>query len=432
ALALLLLAPAPTWSVPPAIAVAEGPVLEYPVPASGWPLYAAARDDVSTSGGLPGAAPPGLEEVMGREGWSLVALQTWAKTHGFRTLRVDEAAGQGAAVALLLGDLAPIGEVDAAAPAWPDVHLVAHGTPDPVPPLPERPTIPPSDDWAWRDPELVQFLDAGFASRARYLLRLYTSPDGLDWTRAAAPFAHSFTSLGLTMVGDEALIVSGTPGLTASLAREFPRMHPASVMAFTTTDLENWGVRRWWLDRKLSVVDPQIDADADGLRLTAWMRTGALGTDPISLTGDHPVFEARLGADGRFHPETPYASLPWLADPVRVQGWLYATSLAPGTAPRVVILGPGPDGWAEVDSLPGLSVPFVTKPGRTWSMLIHQPEEAGHVRVARSTSLDGRAWWAPIPLRLPEGAGCESPVGAKFRGTFVLLCSERLGGAEIF
>ncbi len=426
ALALLLLAPAPSWTVPPSIPVAEGPVLDYPLPRGGWPLHAAARDNVSTSAGLGRAAPDGLLDVIGREGWSLVELRAWATTQGFRTLRADPEAlgGQGAEVAFLLGEVVPV------AREWPDVHLLADGlsTHDTILALPTDPTIPPPDDWGWRDPDLVKFLDDTLFPRARFLVRLYTSADGVAWTRADAPFAHSFTSLGLTVVGDdEALILSGTPGLDGWLAREFPQMHPASVTAFTTADLETWGVRRWWLDRRVSAVDPQVDADADGIRLTAWMRTGAIGSDPISLAGDHPVFEARLGSDGRFHTETPYTAHPWLADPMRVGGRLYATSLAPGTAPRVVVLG-GAD-WREVATLPAVSVPFVTGDDANWSMLVHSPE-GQRFGIARMTSADGVTWSAPTQLYLPGAPACESPVSARFRGRYVVVCSERIGGSQ--
>ncbi|MFN7145065.1 MAG: hypothetical protein ACK4YP_14910, partial [Myxococcota bacterium] len=196
-------------------------------------------------------------------------------------------------------------------------------------------------------------------------------------------------------------------------------------------DLATWGVRCWWLDPAVAAVDPQIDAGPDGLSVTAWLRTGPEGADPVALGGDHPVFTARLASDGRFVPERPFLAARWLADPMRVGPWVYATALVPGEGHRVVVFGEGPGGWEARARLDGLSVPFVSRDTTGFTMLAHGRDATGSLTVVRLTSPDGLAWSTPVTLALPAGASCESPVAARFRGRDVLVCSERIGGQEL-
>lgn len=293
---------------------------------------------------------------------------------------------------------------------WPDVTLAPLDQEVFSPDLPEVPR--PIEAWDGIDPDLAPFFDLTMLPDAMVQVSLWTSSDAVTWTRKGV-FAHSVGSLGLTVVGeDEALILSGTPSKPIEISRRMRHLHSSSVMALTTPDLERWGARQWFLNRRLAVIDPHVDWDENGLSVTGWIRTGPMSVDPVSLAGGHPVFRGRE-KDGWIDVPPPVYTAPGLADPMFVGEVLFSTIFPPG-AVRV----------GDVD-LPGLTVPFAWKEDGILHLIAHRFDGAAGQVVVHSTSLDGAIWDPPAVY---EGVGprCESPVQARFRGQHVLFCSERL------
>lgn len=411
----------PTWAPPPPrLPAAPGPVATWPLERAPRAAWEQTQHGQPIAADLTGAV--GFASVVEAPLWKLTALQDWLKDARFATLVVDGAAnwGQGPDVAFLLGPVASV-----AGPQWPAVDLQGHSfqTRSTVPPLPETAGQVPAR-WDGVESGLEPLFDPTLFSQALTTLDLYTSPDGAQW-RAAGSIAHSLTSLGLTTVGDEALLITAMVAIPQEFGPRFPRFHSSSVLAITTSDLTQWGARTYWLDQRLSIVDSQIDHTPDGLQLTTWVRTGPLGANPVALSGDHPVVVAKMGEKGLFVASPPIWSAPFLADPTPAGPYIYATQLAPGAQPRVLIATR--DGQ-QVGELVGLTVPWVYQVEGAFRLLAHGPWPGGGLGVVEARSADGLSWSTPTPVPgFPDVRACESPVATKFKGQYVLLCSRRVG-----
>lgn len=437
ALPLLLAGPSVPWTAvrAPLIAGPTGPVLHYPFEQVPWTLLDQTTHGQPISAGPFGAASS-LEALVRQATWTPFELQGWAREAGFATLVIDPAAQHGQALelsALLGADTLPLdGE------PWPQIQLREHAfdNAQPIPALPEEVPHAPGDDWRWRDPVLEPLFSPELLGVALTQIRVYTSADGTSWTLRDTPVIHSLTTLGLTVVRDadgaeEALLISALSDFDNATGFHFRGTHPATVLALTTPDLQDWGLRRYELDAELAVVDPQIDHVDGRLVLTAWT-TDRLGVDPMLLAGEHEVIVAEMGASGRFETRGTVFSAPRLADPTTAGPLLLFTQLELGATvrERVQVAAPGGGGLQIVSTVDDASVPFAWHDGTSWRLLVQanalSSAGGGGFSVMEARSEDGVVWG---PLSLVEGlrpGPCESPVAAFFREEYLLICSERL------
>jgi hypothetical protein len=275
--------------------------------------------------------------------------------------------------------------------------------------------------WTRVDEGLAPYLDPTFGADALVQVRMYQSNDGDTW-RAGPVVAHGLTSLGLTVVGDDAaLVVSATAFPTEGLRRVTAGAEVAPVLLLTTGDLERWGLRGMLVDPPLALVDPQVDDREGRWEITAWTHFGAWGADPARLLGARALVRG-VSEDGVvFTIESPAALVEGLADPNLSQGLVTATYVSPGQ-PLAVRRWPLDHPSQSLLEIPGASVPFAWRDGAGERIWMQGP--SGEVLEVRES---GGAWSAPRRVEgIPDAPRCESPVAARFRGGFVALCSERL------
>ncbi len=432
-LALLLLNPWPGRSPTPAPVDLPGPRFIWPIESRNLALWRQTTDGVPVSSSPERGTSHGVAALVGEPSWSLAALQELLQKSGFSSvvLDLDAAEGQAAELRLLLGPTPSI-----AGASWPAVDLQASSF-NPrksVPMLPDTAGRLPAS-WNETDPDLQALLDPTLFDRALTRLTLYRSADGDNWEKIG-DIAHSLTSLGVSVhhdSGEEVLLISSMVSLPLELGPTMPPLHSAAVVAITSTDLEQFGARFYWLDDRLAVIDSQIDSvptEGSGARLelTSWIRTGGLGINPVALSGVHPVVLAPLLTGGKLGPPSLIYSAPWLADPVRVGPFLYYTELSPTRAPAVVIAEATDAGYTPISRLEGLTVPHVWRDGARWRLLAHGPGAGRRLTVVQSVSEDGRVWSPPtLVSAFTDTAQCESPVATRFRGGYVLACSARTG-----
>jgi hypothetical protein len=407
-----------------------GAVLHYPIDPTPWSLVHQLEHRQPISTALNGSSS--VVEAVGRWGWTPYELQRWAARQDFVVLVVDEQAdhGQARTLARLVGGSPAL--VDG--PDWSGSMLAPHdlATQKVRPLTSEVPVVP--EGWTGRDPVLLPLLDPTQDPGNSVLLQAYTRTETGGWLARGAPFARGMTTLGLSVVRDgqgrdEALLLSGLADLGPALSTIAPADHPATILVFTTTDLQTWGIRRYELDAQAAVIDPQVDWVDGGPRLTAWA-IDRLGVDPALLAGDHAIFQARLGPRGRFGPLQERLVAPGLADPATLDDLLFATRLDLDTTIRsqVVMARCGDTGACTVEyRFPEMSVPFAWREGSTLHLLMHAPKVAGGHYVVETQSTDGgRSWSEPERSQgLPEATACESPVAIRFRNETILFCSVR-------
>jgi hypothetical protein len=415
----------------PDTGAARDPVFDHPgVEDRGPPWDApgllAAQQAGKRTATRPGLAPSRLAEHMAVDGWSLRGLQARLHALGVATFRADPSAreGHGAVLAWLLGRSAA---VDGA--AWPDVRLAAWNPAWSVPlPPRETPPTPPRDDPAWVDPDLAVFVDPSLQARAAVRVRLYRSSDGDRW-QAGPVVAHSLSSLGITVTGDGALLVSATAFTNRAVQPHVPHLHASTILGLVSRDGVRWGVRRWMVDVPLTVVDPHLDWDATrgALRLLAWVRTGAFGVDPAALGGDRPVLTAHDGGTPWMEAEPPAFLAAGVADPAWMGARLATTRLVPGERPSVRIWHRDATGWATQATLPDVTVPSPWWDGTRWRLVAQDMRPEGAGQIVEAVEETPGVWSAPRPVDgVPRSPRCESPVATRWQGGYVLLCSERL------
>jgi hypothetical protein len=422
-------APPPPESGPPDETLAQslkeipdlpgsGPVFFWPPPLDSGPaLRFAARTGRKISVTGDRQIPAEIQALVEKPLWRLGELQKALQNAGWEQLYVDKQATYGQAPELkwLTGD----GTI---AVSWPDVDLqrFAWTTRTTVPVLPDEAGNP-----ELQSKGLENLLDRSLSSQALTEAVVYTSPDGMAWTESGW-IAHSLTSLGLSQGPDQTLILTAMVSLPKDLSRQLPPFHSSAVVTFSSSDLQSWTASRWWLADRLSIVDPQLSFEENVPVLRAWVRTGPLGVDPVSLSGEHPIVVARLQKDGQLHAEAPQKGLPFLADPSPAGEFLYATLFPFTGIPRIWIGKAG----VEVGSLMGLTVPFVWQHQGRWRMVAHGPGKNG-LSAVRAFSEDGIHWsQVEVLSGFEEIARCESPVEGFFKGQYVLICSRRLKDAR--
>jgi hypothetical protein len=276
-------------------------------------------------------------------------------------------------------------------------------------------------DWERVDEGLAVYLDPAYGTDALVQVRIYTSADGERWSPGPV-VAHSLSSLGLTMVGDEALVVSATAFPTARVRRVSSGTDVAPVLLLTTRDLKRWGMRGVLADPPLALVDPQVDRVGDRWEITAWTHFGAWGQDPAEVAGERAVVRG-TSADGIVFALAPSGTAPGLADPTVHRGVMHATHVSRGAPLRAQAWTFAGQERTVLLDVPEASVPFPWSDGARTRVLMQAPRGAVW-EVLR----DGEgAWSAPRVVQgIPAAPRCESPVAARFRGQYVLLCSERL------
>ncbi len=407
----------------------KGPIFFLPLPRDPSAGLAMAAQGVPVSVGPETLAPSPIRELLGQNSFQLAQLQKLLVEAGYQTVLTDKNAtwGQGPELGWLLGERAEVG----GAP-WPNVDLQKQTLKEwsTVPVLPPEATAPRSSDPTTIDSGLEGLFDRKLGEQAMTEVWLYGSPDGQGW-RPLRWIAHSLTSLGLSETPEGGLLLTGMVSLPKELGPKFPPFHSSSVVTLTSQDLEQWGARRWWLADRLALVDSHIAYEAGKPVLYSWVRTGALGVDPVSLTGDHPVVRAELGDDGLFHAGAPVWSLPAFADPSPMGELLYGTEFILGQVPRVVIGRREAEQYRQVAQLVGVTVPFVWKQDGVYQLLAHGPGPGGRLSLVRAVSTDGLNWIRPKPEPgFADISACESPVATFFKGQYLLFCSRRLRDAR--
>ena len=438
-LALPLAGTWPSFSPLPAVLLdsADGPVLAYPPdPVDPTTLYSQTHHGKPTSAGR--FAPPveGFTQLVAQEGWSPNGLRGWATQQGFSILvaNPNTLSGRAPAVALLLGGA--VSQLRSPRP-WPEVPQRS-ATDDllfePVP-APSGEGDPHPTEATWQHPDLGWVLDPALLDRAELHVRVFTSEDGRIYTPLPGPpVAHSMTSLGLSHRPDGALEISGIVRRATwrrlGLGRSKSGVN--TLTSLTTPDLQQWGVRRYTLNAPARIVDPEIQHTPSGPALVAWttdrLAKGG-GIDPVLFPEPHEVIWAPLSENGLLEQHSILFSGERLADPVRVQDLLYATqlNLVPRTSTRIVIAQDQGSGFEEVGEISGLSVPYVWQDGETYRMLAHQPVLHGATRVVELFSPDGIQWGEPVGLvGLDGNPRCESPVGTRFQGKLLVVCSHQV------
>jgi hypothetical protein len=248
--------------------------------------------------------------------------------------------------------------------------------------------------------------------------------NGVGWERSSVPVAHSVSSLGLGLDGEQ-LVLSmqcfwGDCGSESKRREIGPPIH-----AITTTDLLNWK------PDMARLVDPEdrvpIDTEVRGDEV--WYFGTVAGTmgDPAKHAESHRIYRAQRQEDKLISPELMIEGS-GLADPAPLivggKQFLFLTTkpgmaigLARGTPLRVT------REWA------GVSVPHAMWVGKQiwlWAQTVRN----GRMVPVRSISEDlGETWseWdAPLPMT--GLSSCGNPVGVVFDGTPVVFCvTEPLG-----
>ncbi|MDP2310395.1 MAG: hypothetical protein Q8P18_30540 [Pseudomonadota bacterium] len=410
------------------VAEAGGPAFFLPLPRDLAPAHALAARGAPVSVGLESLAPAALLARVTQPSWQLSELQGALSRAGYAQLRTDATAtwGQGPELGWLLGSVAAVDGV-----AWPAVGLQKQTLKEwsTVPVLPPEATRPRAEDWTAVEGGLEAFFDRTLGKRAMTEVWLYEW-EGEAW-RPIRWIAHSLTSLGLGQSPNGALVLTGMVSLPPELGPSFPLFSSSSVVTLATLDLERWGARTWWLADRLSLVDSHVTWENGEPVLYSWIRTGALGVDPVSLTGDHPVIRATMGDDGVFHAGPPVWSAAGLADPSPAQDLLYATEFIQGRVPSVRIARREGSRYVPVGELPGITVPYVWEEGGEHHLLAHGPGAEGRLMPVQARSADGVTWTRPEPVPgFTDVSACESPVATVFQGRRLLLCSRRLRDAR--
>ncbi|MFZ5477518.1 MAG: hypothetical protein ACOZNI_12150 [Myxococcota bacterium] len=248
------------------------------------------------------------------------------------------------------------------------------------------------------DPESI----LGPDPEARYEVRAYALA-GDVWSPGAV-VAHGFSSLH-AVEWDGALVV---PGLRAEPPTAWEERFPSLfVDALVTTDGETWTVRRHEVDAPgRSLLDPAIVTGPDGVALW-FVRADGVG-DPATRRTE--IVRARWDGE-RFGDAEVWHAGEGLVDPSPV--WRDGTweVLATKGARDVVAL---PEGRAV---LGGATVPFAM--GDTVLA------QRGH----RPVLVVGGAE-ETVPIAIPEGETCASPVAGTVAGRSLLLCVNERGSGH--
>ncbi len=427
ALATLSTGTWPRWSAlpEPAIEKASGPVLTYPLEADArWSLYDQTIHGQPTSAGLDSAGPSVYLKIVDSRFWNLWALEKWARAAGFAHFAIDLSADHGR-VSELAGTLGgSVTDLDGSR-QWPDKQWLSQRfvysaeSIDP-PPTASEPQ-PAWDDWLYRNPALEPLLEQDSTGEGFPVIWSYTSSDAQTWHRLPEPSARYMTTLGLGVVDDEVLMISG---LLYSPPQVLSVRHPAYFPVLFTQDLLHWGIRWYALDAPVSIIDPELSWEDGRLWLTAWtLDKLRRSEDPVLSRGDHRVVRASLAESGFFENPRVIFKAPGVGDPVMVDGLLYMTqtTLKPRLSTRVVVAANKEGRFIEVGEVPGISVPCVWRDGDTWRMYA-QGWSRGKAIVVQSESEDG-IHWEP-PRELPGLGRCRSPVATRFKGQDILVCSE--------
>ena len=248
------------------------------------------------------------------------------------------------------------------------------------------------------------------------------------WTRSEVPVAHSASSLGLGVNGDQLVLTMqcfwGDCGSESKRKTDGPPVH-----ALTTSDLETWKPAMWRLKDPADRVPIDTEFVMHSERAEIWYygtRAGALG-DPAKHKEPHAIYSATIDGDRLVNPNLRIRGV-GLADPapVMVSGetWLFVTT-QPG---RAIGLAKGTP-FQVVREWKGVSVPHAMVVGdEIW--LWAQRVERGMMVPVRIISQDqGQTWsdWA-TPFAVNDISGCGNPVGAIFEGDPVIFCvTEPLG-----
>ncbi len=413
-------------SVEPGAAAPGSVTLNWPPPEGAAGLWGALNGE-SVPYGPERSLPATIDALVHHAPFSLATFQSLLKEAGITTLRIDPLTPTASSRELSWLTGGPVAVVGAR--VWPDVHLESLDAPPPAHASPLPSERRPSGDWSARDPDLAAFFDLSMVPDAMVQVSAWTSEDGVEWTRNGV-IAHSLGSLGLTVVSnsegaEEALVLTTTPSTTLAVSLRMGHLHSSSVMALTTADGVTWGARQWHLTAPLAVIDPQVDWVAGAFRVVAWIRTGAMSTDPVHLPGGHPVFRGAESRPGWFDVDPPEYASPYLADPMIVDDLLFATVFPIGAPPAVRVVRRGEHGYVDIADIVGLTVPYAWKDAGGYRLLAHSFSPDGMQSVVTTTSPDGATWTAPLAYA-GVGPRCESPVQTKFRGKQWLFCSERI------
>ncbi|MDP6933266.1 MAG: hypothetical protein QGG40_10140, partial [Myxococcota bacterium] len=266
------------WSNPtaqqPVAEATQGPVLVYPIETHGprWSLYHQTHHQAAISTGLWRSAVSPYLAMVSTSSWTPKSIQKWAEPWGFRHLVVDpdkNYGDPGSVVISLGGTVSPI-----KGKTYDDTTLqplsyqpVFEDMPHPEGAAPVAPlrTVTTQEggtaqveDWSYQDPVLLELVNMDHLDETFTSIRIFVSSDGEDWRELPGPIAHSLTSLGVGIANDEALVISTMIQSPYSTNWKPPFLHPGTVVALTTDNLEDWGLRRYAMDEGVMLIDPEM------------------------------------------------------------------------------------------------------------------------------------------------------------------------------
>lgn len=249
------------------------------------------------------------------------------------------------------------------------------------------------------------------------------------WTREPVAVAHSVSSLGLGVDGDQLVLTMqcfwGDCGSESKRRSDGPPVH-----ALTTTNLKDWKAAMWRLrDPEDRVpIDTEYRKAADGPKVWFYGTQAGVMGDPAKHRSPHTILSASL-VDGRLERPSVHIQGPGLADPAPVtvagETWVFLTT-QPGRS----------IGWARGEPLrmvrewQGVSVPHAMVVGDAvwlWAQRVEQGRMVPVRSISKDRGLTWSEWSSPLPV--DDIGGCGNPVGAVFKGKPVVFCvTEPLGG----
>jgi len=257
----------------------------------------------------------------------------------------------------------------------------------------------------------------------QYVLFMATSSDGVTWEANPDPIIESFNSLDL-WVTEDGIILSG---LVQPERGVF--LTPGVIYGIESQDLVHWASHAWevqGLGDVNNMGDPSLTVDQNGIPVLTYYRSIFIDGDPVTLEGDHEIWQAHWDGEYFVNDIMAYADK-YLVDPVVCTlgdtdwmlvnrsggGIIGARSLGDGT------FAPDPNvSWDHH------SVPYCTADG-DHLLVISQDQGAWLLPQYGYLTNDGALTdnGSLYPEHLWPYKNCTSPVMAKYNETWVTFCS---------
>lgn len=257
----------------------------------------------------------------------------------------------------------------------------------------------------------------------QFVLYMATSTDGVNWEASPEPIMEAFNSLDL-WVTDDGIILSG---LIQPERGVF--LTPGVIYGIESQDLVHWASHEWQvqgLGDVNNMGDPSLTVNQAGIPTLTYYRSIFVDGDPVSLEGDHEIWQAHWDGEYFVNDIMAYSDKS-LVDPVVCTlddvdwmlvnrsggGIIGARGLSDGT------FAPDPNvTWDHH------SVPYCTADG-DHLIVLSQDQGAWLLPQYGYLTNDGELEdKGPLyPEHLFPEKNCTSPVMAKYKDTWVTFCT---------